>query len=295
MKVYKGSLAIVAVLVMVAVLGGACAPQQAPPAPPPVSKPNQSPVISSITANPPEVFYGDGPTLICVAADPDFDPLTYSWSATEGTISGAGKQVTWMAPKKDGTFTISVTVRDNRGGQTTGSVNVPVSSSTKTVTLNQVAAETGTVYQNNATDYSIVMAGDNAQHMGFSAFWSFDISSVEGKNIQKASLKFATPNIAGDPFSYMPPSGLGGLWLWKANYGNKLPEYSYVGSKMIGVGLMYKSPDVVDVTIPVKQIAAYGVHHFQVEALFTRASNSDSKPDYVEWPSVVLEVTYLAR
>jgi hypothetical protein len=295
MKVYRGILAIVAVLAMVAVVGGACAPQQAPPTPPPASKPNQSPVISNVTANPPLVIYGNGSTLICIAADPDYDPLTYSWSATEGTITGTGKQVTWVAPSKDGNFNISVTVNDNRGGRTTGSVTVTASAPTKTVTLNPVASETGTVYQNNATDYSVTMAGDNAQHVGFRAFWSFDVFDLEGKDIQKASLKFTTGNIVGDPLAYAPPSGLGGLWLWQDTYGNSLPEFGYVGSKLMNAGLMYKPPDIIDVTTPVKLLSSHGINRFQVEALFTRASNSDSRPDYIEWSSVVLEVTYSAK
>ncbi|MCX6010434.1 MAG: PKD domain-containing protein, partial [Chloroflexi bacterium] len=226
MRITRGSLvAVVAVLVMAAILGSACAAPAPPPAPPPAPVPNQSPAISKVTANPAEVVSEDSTTITCAAADPDDDPLTYSWSASEGTITGTGRQVTWVSPNKSGSFNIGVTVSDNRGSQTTGSVTVSVIAATKTVTLNPVASETGTVDQRNATDYSRTRAGDDAQNVGYRAFWSFDISSLANKNIQSASLKFTTESIAGDPFSYAPPSGLGGLWLWHDTYGSSLPNF----------------------------------------------------------------------
>jgi hypothetical protein len=296
MKIPRSSLVtVVAVLAVAAILGSACAAPAPPPVTPPAPATNQSPVISKVTANPAEVVSGDSTTIAAAAADPDDDPLTYIWSASEGTITGTGSQVTWESPDKIGNFNIGVTIKDNRSGQATGSVTVSVIGPTKTVTLNLVASETGTVNQNNATDYSRTRAGDNAQHLGLRAFWSFAISNLGDKDIQNASLKFTTGSITGDPFAYEPPSGLGGLWLWQATYGDSLPEYGHVGSKLMNAGLMYQPPDVIDVTTPVKLLSSHGANRFQVEALFTRASNSDSNADYIDWSSVVLEVTYSAR
>jgi hypothetical protein len=296
MTISRGILfAVVAVLAMAAILGSACAAPAPPPTPPPAPAPNQSPVISKVTASPAEVVSGDSTTITAVAADPDDDPLTYSWSASEGTITGTGSQVTWESPDKSGNFNIGVTVSDNRGGKTTGSITVNVLAPTKTVTLNPVPSETGTVNQKNATDYSRTRAGDNAQGLGLRAFWSFDISSLADKDIQNASLKFTTGNISGDPFAYAPPTGLGGLWLWQDTYGNSLPEYGYVGSELINTGPIYKPPAVVDVTTELKLLSSHGVNRFQVEALFTRSSNGDFTTNYVEWSSVVLEVTYAVK
>ena len=298
MRISRGSLfTVVAVLAVAAILGSACAAPAAPPTvPPPVTAPNQSPVISKITANPAEVVQGDSTTITSVAADPDDDPLTYSWSASDGAITGTGSQVTWASPNKSGNFSIGLTVADNRGSQATGSVTVNVLPPTKTVTINSVASETGTVDQKNATDYSKTRAGDDAQNIGYRACWSFDTTSLAGKNIQSASLKFTSGNIAGYPFAYnMPPSGLGGLLLWKDTYGSSLPAFGYVGAKLIDTGLMYEPPTTVDVTTHIKQIASYGVPRFQVEALFTKVSNGNITADMIEWSSVVLEVTYSSK
>jgi hypothetical protein len=295
MRIPRGSLVtVVAVLAVAAILGSACA-APAPPVTPPAPEPNQSPVISNVTANPAEVVSGDSTIIIAAAADPDDDPLTYSWSASEGTITGTGRQVTWVSPDKSGNINIGVTVKDNRGGQATGSVTVSVIGPTKTVTFNSIASETGTVDQRNATDYSRTRAGDDAQNIGYRAFWSFDISSLAGKNIKSANLKFTTGTISGNPFSYMPPSSLGGLWLWKDTYGSSLPAFGYVGAKLIGTGLIYQPPTVVDVTTQVLLPASFGNSRFQVEALFNKVSNGNITADMIEWSSVVLEVTYATK
>jgi hypothetical protein len=300
MRISRASLVtFVAILAVAAILGSACAAPAPPPVTPPApaQAPSHPPVISKVTANPAQVVSGDSTTIIAVAASPDDNPLTYSWSASEGTITGTGRQVTWVSPNKSGNFNIGVTVNDNLGGQTTGSVTVSVLAPTNTVTLNPVPSETGTVNQTNATDYSRTMAGDNAQGNGLRAFWSFDISSLEDKDIQNASLKFTTGNLINDPFSEAPAAGLGlgGLWLWQDTYGNSLPEYSYVGSQLRDIGLMYQPPANVDVSTELKLLTSHGVNRFQVEALFTRSSNGDYIANYIEWSSVVLEVTYSVK
>lgn len=296
MRIFRGSLAIIlAVLIAVTMLGSGCAAPPTPTSPAPTPKPNQAPVISSITANPAEVIYGNSSTLACIATDPNYDPIKYSWSASEGTITGTGKEVTWVAPNKDGNFNISATVSDNRGGQTTGNVIVTVSAPIKTITINPIAAETGTVAQNNATDYSRTRAGDNAQNIGYRAFWSFDIASLAGKNIQTASLKFTTGKIAGDPFWYSPGTGLGGLWLWKTTHGTSLPEFGYVGSMVTNTGPIFEPPTAVDVTTEIKLLSSHNVNHFQVEALFDRVSNGNNVADWIEFSPVVLEVTYSVK
>jgi hypothetical protein len=90
----------------------------------------------------------------------------------------------------------------------------------------------------------------------------------------------------------MPPSGLGGLWLWKDTYGSSLPVFGYVGAKLMNTGLIYEPPSVVDVTIEVKLPCSFACSRFQVEALFNKVSNGNATANMIEWSSVVLEVTY---
>ncbi|UCH50881.1 MAG: hypothetical protein JSV54_07695 [Chloroflexota bacterium] len=295
MRVFRWSSVIaVVILITATVLGSGCAApptEQAPPAPPP-PKPNLTPVISSITVEPAELLYGESAKITCVATDPDYDPFEYGWSASDGVIIGTGNEVTWVAPDKDGNFNIAVTVTDSRGGRTTGNVMVAVSAPIKTITINPVASETGTVQQNNATFYGKTWAGDDAQNVGYRAFWSFDISPVAGKHVEKASLKFTTDRVMGKPFWYGPATGLGGLTLWKTTHGSRLPEFGYQGGKLSSTGSFFEPPTVIDVTTEMRVLAGWSSDRFQIGALFDRVSNGNNIIESIEWSSVVLEVTY---
>ena len=104
----------VAVVIIAAVVGVGC------------GELNQVPTINSLVANPDTVVLSGSSTVTCTAADPDADTLTYTWSATGGTVTGTGSIITWIAPSVDGTYTISVEASDGKGGTDTASVAVEV-------------------------------------------------------------------------------------------------------------------------------------------------------------------------
>jgi len=96
-----------------------------PPAPP---KPNHPPV-AACSAAAPSVYQGStDPVAIHVnASDPDNDPLTYSYTATGGTVDGTGPDARWNpAGLALGSYTINVKVDDGRGGTATCSADVAV-------------------------------------------------------------------------------------------------------------------------------------------------------------------------
>jgi hypothetical protein len=94
-------------------------------APPP---PNRPPV-ASCSATPASVYAGSGDAVEvrADASDPDNDPLTYTWTATGGTVDGAGAQVRWSSTGLAvGSYTVTVRVDDGRGGVTSCSADAHV-------------------------------------------------------------------------------------------------------------------------------------------------------------------------
>jgi hypothetical protein len=255
---------------------------------------NQAPKISSLSANPSGVLYGGSTRVTCIASDPDGDAVRYSWEASGGSITGVGDKVTWIAPSKGGSYNISVIVSDGKGGETTGNVMVTVSTTSNTVTIPPVAQETGTVDSDGDKDTSRTIAGDNEKNVGYRAFWSYDVFSLAGKNIENATLKLTTKYVVGDPFSSV--TGLGGLRFWKVTYGDKLPNFNFTGSNLINVPLQASAPTTIDVTQEITNVAAGAISRFQVEALFEKKiTNGNNIAEYIEWSDAVLEVTFSER
>jgi peptidoglycan-associated lipoprotein len=103
-------------------------PPPPPPAPAPPPPPNRAPTFNGpIQANPPTLEPGQTTNLSAPATDPDGDTITYTWSAQAGTFSAQnGMNTTWTAPNQEGTYPLTVTANDGRGGMATNSINIPV-------------------------------------------------------------------------------------------------------------------------------------------------------------------------
>ncbi len=96
-----------------------------PPAPP---KPNHPPV-ASCSADKPSVYQGTGDVVAVHvnATDADNDPLTYSYTATGGTVDGTGADVRWNSSGLAvGSYTVNAKVDDGRGGTATCSTDIAV-------------------------------------------------------------------------------------------------------------------------------------------------------------------------
>jgi outer membrane protein OmpA-like peptidoglycan-associated protein len=89
-------------------------------------KPHHPPTVSC-TANPTTIMPGDRSTISLNAASPDNLPLTYSYSASSGQISGNGPQAQFDSTgAQPGTVTIKCDVTDSRGDKAEGSTTVEV-------------------------------------------------------------------------------------------------------------------------------------------------------------------------
>jgi hypothetical protein len=104
-----------AILLMLAVFTACAAPAVKPkpvsPPPPGISQPEIMNILGVQEWNP-----GRENTLLCAAREPDGFPLTYIWTAENGTIKGDGQKVTWLPPDTIGDYEISVRVDNGKGG-----------------------------------------------------------------------------------------------------------------------------------------------------------------------------------
>ncbi len=98
-------------------------PHEAPP--PPVNRPP----VAACTASPASVFAGSSDTVAIHvdASDPDNDPLTYSYTATGGTVDGSGPDARWnSASATPGSYTVTVQVNDGKGGTASCATDIKV-------------------------------------------------------------------------------------------------------------------------------------------------------------------------
>jgi len=86
---------------------------------------NHRPAITSLEA-PERVIPWGSCQIICTASDHDGDELSYNWSANGGGINGEGATVNWTAPGSVGSYNVTVTVTDGRGGEVMKQVTITV-------------------------------------------------------------------------------------------------------------------------------------------------------------------------
>ena len=87
---------------------------------------SHSPVINNLSAESEVLLASQICEITCNASDLDGDNLTYEWSANRGSISGEGPVVTWTAPDAAGNYTITVSVHDGNGSQSTSYLSIEV-------------------------------------------------------------------------------------------------------------------------------------------------------------------------
>jgi hypothetical protein len=87
---------------------------------------NHGPAITSLKAEADWIAPMDSLNVTCNATAPHGDELSYNWSASGGKITGEGATVTWTAPVSSGSYNVTVTVTDDRGGEVTDYVTITV-------------------------------------------------------------------------------------------------------------------------------------------------------------------------
>ena len=179
-------------------------PPPLPPTPPP--PPNQPPTVT-LSCAPCEVERGGEATLTATASDPNGDPLTYAWSASDGVIAGAGDTaaVRWTAPDRIGTVTIRVEVSDGEGGAAEAKVAIevlvvlPERTPFDILHRGTATSKTGGQADSPRVGYGLIRAdGGMATPSGIALF---EFRDSEGVLITEASVPAAAPVRKGRIFA----------------------------------------------------------------------------------------------
>lgn len=89
-------------------------------------KPNRPPTISCAPDRSP-IMPGERATITSTASDPDGDPLTYSYTASGGQVSGNGPTAQFDSTGlQPGSYKVTCAVSDGKGGNADASTNVDV-------------------------------------------------------------------------------------------------------------------------------------------------------------------------
>jgi hypothetical protein len=97
-----------------------------PPPPPPAPK---GPPVTACSASPASVFAGSNDTVAVHvnASSPESLPLTYSYTATGGTVDGTGPDARWNSSGAAvGSYTVNAKVDDGKGGTASCATDVRV-------------------------------------------------------------------------------------------------------------------------------------------------------------------------
>lgn len=90
------------------------------------ARPNRPPTVSC-AASPQTVTAGQPVNLTATGSDPDNDPITYTWTASGGQVSGSGTQAQFatngLAP---GHYTVTCHADDGKGGTSEGQADIEV-------------------------------------------------------------------------------------------------------------------------------------------------------------------------
>ncbi len=152
---------------------------------------NRPPIITSLTSNASWTTPAGDLQITCEAEDPDGDELSYSWTATDGSISGTGATVTWTAPEDVGTYDITVVVSDDHGGSATRTLGVSVLTGQPPV-IESLIVESDRVFPSGSTEIVCIASSPDGEELSYE--WSCDDGEIEGTG---ATVTWTAPDSEG--------------------------------------------------------------------------------------------------
>jgi outer membrane protein OmpA-like peptidoglycan-associated protein len=153
------------------------------------SKANQSPTINCQTTTV-DVKSGSSVQLSASASDPDGDALTYSWSSPAGAVSGNSNTTTFNAAGvKAGSYTVSVTVNDGRGGTAACNITVKVSEVQVLSEFGAGSARVNNIQKQILQDLAVRLKNDSSLYVNVIAYTDDSKSETSKKGLAETRAK----------------------------------------------------------------------------------------------------------
>ncbi len=174
---------------------------------PPDRRRNDPPRIEVVQVIPGVLAPGETASVLVTATDPDpGDVLTYEWTATDGTFADPTlPATTWTAPMADGTFRLTITVRDAAGARRAVRVDVPVGAAFGRGSARiGVSMNTWPEIDRFAIDPGLVGAGETADLL-------ITVSDADGDAVTTTFTNDCGATIVGTTFAApasVPPEGV---------------------------------------------------------------------------------------
>lgn len=262
---------------------------------------NRNPVINDITLSSASIKTGQAYDVTGVASDADGDPLTYKWIVSGGgAVNDTLNTMKWTTPAAAGSYTITLKVKDGRGGEATQTKTVDVESVVASLSVPEVIGESGYIEQGGPVHVAggdmDIFAGDSSTNKMIRGYVSFNTAALAGKTIDSAELTFNLKQTWGD-------SGfLGGLWVGVVNWGAEplVPADFDLG----GLGLQLFSSagggsficNVAGLKTQLQNAVTAGQSRFQIRIHWSNGvsdlNNNFDGWEYDQTGGVILNITY---
>ena len=133
--------------------------------------------ITGLEADPEKVIPSGSCQIACNASDRDGDQLSYNWSASGGEINGEGATVTWTAPRSEGSYNVTVTVTDGRGGEVMSCVIIEVRAN-RPPTITNLVADADWTLHSSSLNVTCTASDPDGDELNYE--WTTDGGDISG-------------------------------------------------------------------------------------------------------------------
>jgi hypothetical protein len=156
------------------------------------SQPGAKLAIQSLTPVQSQTLPGGTVVIESNVTNPGNANLTYKWSATGGGFGGSGANNTWQAPSQSGSYEITLTVEDGKGGSAQAKTSIAVSSN-RSPAITSLTSDAANVLPGGSTTITCIASDPDGDILRYS--WNASDGAISGSGNK---ISWVSPNKTGD-------------------------------------------------------------------------------------------------